>query len=146
MGVPTKTRTPGADGSGTEFESIAHVHTPARERAGLRFERHRRAPHDRRNSARHEGHRAQHDTVAVAERDVDREAHSERVHIATRSQHHDTVDSVATEQTARPASGAGGLLGCGQHLTVTNEPHRGRRYPEPPRDPALGCGPGTLLG
>ena len=80
---------------------------PALERArlGLDHERGARARSATPATARRR-HRAQHDAVGVAERDVDREPHADGVHVAARPQHQRAVDAVAPEQAA-PARARG---------------------------------------
>ena len=66
---------------------------------------------------------------AVAERDVDREAHADRVDVTTRSQHERALDAVAAEQPASPLATGARHLGCRQHVIRSYEPgHR-----EPPQ-------------
>ena len=74
--------------------------SPAFERARTRLDHERGAPHDRRHPAGSQRARPQHEAAHVAERDVDREPHPERVDVAARPEHEHAVDRVAAEEPA----------------------------------------------
>ena len=67
--------------------------------------------------------RAQHDALRVAERDVDREAHADGVHVAARAEHAARRRTPSRPEQPAPRARRGvGHLDRGQHLTVADEP------------------------
>ena len=103
IGVATRTQRPACRSCAAQLHPVAGAQPPAVERAGL-------APRSRTRPCARTATRAraagvidaQHDAVGVAERDVDREPHPDRVHVAARPQHQRAVERVAPEQPAPP--------------------------------------------
>ena len=75
-----------------------------------------------------EAAQVQDDARAVAERDVDREAHAERVHLAARPQHERALEVVAAREPTRALTAGPGHLGDRQHVVVANQPGHARSY------------------
>ena len=81
----------------------------------------RRDPGPAEAMARH-AHGGEHNEVAIAEGNVDREAHADGVHRPGRGQQQRAVDAVASEQALEPRAEGVGHFDGRQHLAVAHEP------------------------
>ena len=108
-----------------ELEHVAGLELPRREGTGLGFEHGVGLEHRTAEPPRSHRHDAQHAQVLVEERDVDGEAHAERVHPAGRAEKSAPVVTVTAEQALEPRPERRRHLRRSQHLPIAQEPgHR----------------------
>src|SRR5258708_13848587 len=108
--------------SALDLHHVAGPKLPTFEAPGARFDHERGAPDGSGYATGRERAEVQHESGPVAEGDVDRESHSERMHLAAGSEHKGSFPAVSAYETARSAAPGITDLGNRQPVAVPIHP------------------------
>ena len=123
-----------------QLDDVADAQVPTGERAGLRLDHPAPAAHGPADSMPGHAHRLHDVVVLIEKRDVEREAHADRVYPAARIDDESTLDSVPPEESAASSGSIARHLCRGQDAGVAHQPGHRRSIAR------TGYGPKPVVG